>query len=404
MRFLTVCRHGPDKPDSGASDSLPMVGPDAKHPAQPFGAVNPPVVRSSTFVFPNAATGAARFAGEPGLIYSRLGNPTVRALEEHIAALEGAEDAVCLASGMAAIHATFMGHLKPGARLVADDCIYGCTHSLIEQLAGWGVEVTWVDSTKPAELRAAIGAGVDLVFLETPMNPTTRMVDLEEAAEWVHAAGGKLVVDNTFATPIGQQPLALGADIVIHSLTKAINGHSDLLGGAVVGTPEMLGPIRLWQKDAGGIMDAETAWQCLRGARTLNVRVNAMNSAAFAMASTLEAMGHKVRHPSLESHPDHEIAQRQMPGGCCVLTIDLGTVPAAMAFVDGLEVFQNAVSLGGFESLASHPASTTHACLGPEAQARAGITPGLVRLSVGLDDYDALLADVLQALPAVLKA
>ncbi len=378
-----------------------MVGPNPQHPAQPFGAVNPPVVRSSTFVFPDAATGAARFAGEPGLIYSRLGNPTVRALEEHIAALEGAEDAVCLASGMAAIHATLMGHLKPGARLVVDDCIYGCTHSLIEQLAGWGVEVTWVDSTRPDELRAAIGAGVDMVFLETPMNPTTRMVDLEEAAEWTHAAGGLLVVDNTFATPIGQNPVKLGADIIVHSLTKAINGHSDLLGGAVVGPSELLGPVRLWQKDAGGIMDAETAYQCLRGARTLKVRVEAMNQNAQLLAMTLEANGHKVRHPSLPSHPDHAIAQKQMPGGCCILTIDLGTPEAAMAFVDRLQIFQNAVSLGGFESLASHPASTTHACLGPDAQARAGITPGLVRLSVGLDDYDAMLADLQQALPAV---
>ncbi len=381
-----------------------MAGPNHQHPAQPFGAVNPPVVRSSTFVFPDAATGAARFAGEPGLIYSRLGNPTVRALEEHLAALEGADDAVCLASGMAAIHATFMGHLGPGARLVADDCIYGCTHSLIEQLARWGVEVTWVDSTKPDELRAAIGAGVDMVFLETPMNPTTRVVDVEQAAEWVHAAGGILVVDNTFATPIVQQPLRLGADIVVHSLTKAINGHSDLLGGAVIASTELLGPVRLWQKDAGGIMDAETAWQCLRGARTLKVRVEAMSAAAFAMATVLEERGHKVGHPRLASHPDHAIAEKQMPGGCCILTVDLGTAAAAMSFVDSLKIFQNAVSLGGFESLASHPASTTHACLGPDAQARAGITQGMVRLSVGLDDYDAMLADVLQALPAVLKA
>ncbi len=369
-----------------------------------FGAVNPPVVRSSTFVFPDAATGAARFAGEPGLIYSRLGNPTVRALEEHLAGLEQAQDAVCLASGMAAIHATFMGHLRPGSKLVVDDCVYGCTHSLIEQLAGWGVEVTWVDSTQPDLLQAAIHDGADMVFLETPMNPTTRMVDLAQAAAWTHAVGGMLVVDNTFATPIGQNPLALGADLVVHSLTKAINGHSDLLGGAVIGSTERLGPVRLWQKDAGGVMDAETAWQCLRGARTLRVRVEAMNRDAEQLARTLEDYGHKVRHPALESHPDHHIARRQMPGGCCIVTIDLGTPEAAMAFIDGLQVFENAVSLGGFESLASHPASTTHACLGPDAQARAGITPGLVRLSVGLDGFERLLADVQQALPAIVTA
>ncbi len=376
-----------------------MVVSDAQHPVQPFGAVNPPVVRSSTFVFPDAATGARRFAGEEGLIYSRLGNPTVRALEEHLAGLEGAEDAVALASGMAAIHATLMGHLGPGKRLVADDCVYGCTHSLIQQLAAWGVEVTWVDATQPDALQAAIGDDVAVVFLETPMNPTTRMVDLEQAASWTHAAGGLLVVDNTFATPIVQQPIRHGADIVVHSLTKAINGHSDLLGGAVVGSTELLGPVRIWQKDAGGIMDPETAWQCLRGARTLKVRVEAMAAAARDIATTLEAEGRTVVHPGLPSHPDHAIAAKQMQGGCCILTIDLGSMEAAQRFVDGLRVFQNAVSLGGFESLASHPASTTHACLGPDAQARAGITPGLVRMSVGLDDPAALLEDIRQALP-----
>ena len=369
--------------------------------SHPYGAVNPPVVRSSTFTFPSAAEGAARFAGtSPGLIYSRLGNPTVRALEEHLAGLEGAEDAVCLASGMAAVHAALMGHLRPGARLVTDDCVYGCTHSLIEQLAGWGVQVTWVDSTDPDALRAAIGDGVDMVYLETPMNPTTRLVDLAQAAAWTHGAGGLLAVDNTFAAPLGQQPLALGADLVVHSLTKAINGHSDLLGGAVVGPTALLGPVRLWQKDAGGIMDPETAFQCLRGARTLPVRIAAMTQNAARIATELGEMGLRVVHPGLPGHPDFAIAQRQLKG-CSVLTVDLGTLEAAMAFVDGLCVFQNAVSLGGFESLASHPASTTHACLGPEAQARAGITPGLVRLSVGLEPVDDLLADIKQALPLV---
>jgi methionine-gamma-lyase len=373
-----------------------------RHTAQPYGAVNPPIVRSSTFVFPDAATGAARFAGaEAGLIYSRLGNPTVRSLETYLAELEGAEDAVALASGMAAIHAVFMGHLGPGKRLVADDCVYGCTHSLIEQMARWGVEVTWVDSTKPDELRAAIADGVDIVFLETPMNPTTRIVDIEQAARWTHESGGLLMVDNTFATPICQRPLEFGADIVVHSLTKAINGHSDVLGGAVVSSTELLGPVRLWQKDAGGIMDAETASQILRGARTLRVRVESMNGHAATMAAALEADGYQVGHPSLASHPDFAMAQRQMPGGCCVMTIDVETAEAAMAVVNSLQVFQNAVSLGGYESLASHPASTTHACLGPDAQARAGITPGMVRFSVGLDSFDDMMADLRQALPAI---
>ncbi len=365
---------------------------------QPHGAVNVPIYRSSTFVFPNAAEGAARFAGTSNeVFYSRLGNPTVRALETMVADLEGAEDAVAFASGMGAIHATLMGHLKPGARLVADDCVYGCTHSLIQQLAAWGVQVTWVDSSDPEALRAAIGDGVDVVFLESPMNPTTRMVDISRAAEATHAAGGILIVDNTFATPLGQRPLELGADLVVHSLTKAMNGHSDLLAGAVVGPSHLLDPARVWRKDAGSVLDADTASLCMRGIRTLGVRWRAMTRDAMQLANTLRDQGHAVRHPLLAGHPDYELAQRQL-AGCSVLTIDLGSAEVAMAFVDALEVFQNAVSLGGYESLASHPASTTHACLGPEAQGRAGITPGLVRLSVGLEGYDALLDDVESAL------
>lgn len=379
-----------------------MEGPLAGHPVQnPYGAVNPPVVRSSTFTFPTAAEGAARFQGGPGLIYTRLDNPTTAALEQELARLEGAEGAVATGSGMGAIHIALMSLLRPGARLVADDCVYGCTHALLRKLERWGVELVSVQTSDPDTLRSAIGDGVDVVFLETPMNPNLRMVDLEQAAEWTHAAGGKLVVDNTFATPIAQNPLRHGADLVVHSLTKGVNGHADIIAGAVVGPESLLGSVREWRKDAGPTLDPDAAYMVLRGARTLGLRVERMNESALHLAKVLRADGVKVRHPMLPDHPDHAVARRQMPLGGHVFTLDLGTQEAAQAFLDNVRVFQCAVSLGGVESLAQHPATMTHAGLTPEDQARAEITPGLVRLSVGIEPVEELLADIRQALAAV---
>lgn len=386
-----------------------MVAPSAARspePANPYGAVNPPIVRSSTFTYPSGKEGARRFAvaggaqnrGEPGLFYSRMENPTVVALETHIAKLEGAEACVATASGMGAIFTAFMGHLKPGARVVADPCVYGCTHTLLQKLGKWGIQVTHCDTSDPAQLEAAIGKHVDLVFLETPMNPTLRLVDIQRAARLTHRAGGILVVDNTFATPAVQKPLALGADLVVHSLTKAINGHSDLLAGAVVGSTARLAPVREWRKDAGAVLDPDTAWHVLRGAQTLEVRSERANGSALALARALAAEGLPVSHPLLATHPDHAIAQAQMPGGCCVLTLDLGTESAAMLFQDRLKLFQRAVSLGGYESLVSHPWSTTHSAMAEETRRQAGITPGLVRMSVGIEPLEAILQDVFTAL------
>lgn len=363
----------------------------------PYGAINPPIVRSSTFMAPTAAEAARRFAGEDGLFYSRMGNPTVLELESTLARLEGAEACVATSSGMAAIHCALMGVLKPGSRIVADPCVYGCTHTLLDKLAAWGVEVVRCETADPDALKRAIGKRVDAVFIETPMNPTLRVVDLRRAAEWTHKAGGLLVVDNTFCTPLGQKPLELGADLVVHSLTKGINGHSDLLAGAVLGNESLVAKARDWRKDAGAVLDADTAWLVLRGARTLRLRVEAANQGALDIAEALEAEGLAVRHPMLSDHPDHEVAAAQM-AGCCVLTLDLGTAEKAMRFLDRLQVFTRAVSLGGYESLATHPWSTTHSAM-PEAHRRAaGVTPGLVRLSVGIEGTQVLLEDVLQAL------
>jgi methionine-gamma-lyase len=370
----------------------------------PYGAVNPPVVRSSTFAYPDAAEGARRFAvaggacpGEPGLFYSRMDNPTVAALEQHLAELEGAEACIATASGMGAIHCALMATLRPGSRIVADPCVYGCTHTLLEKLESWGVEVTRCDTSDPKALAQAIGKKVDVVFLETPMNPTLAVVDLRDAAEMTHRAGGLLIVDNTFCTPAGQQPLKLGADLVVHSLTKGINGHSDLLGGAVVGPHALVKKAWDWRKDAGAIMDPETAWLCLRGARTLRLRFQESAANALAIATRLDAEGLKVQHPMLATHPHNDVAAAQMEG-CYVLTVDLDSASAAMAFLDRLELIQRAVSLGGYESLASHPWSTTHSAMPEALRRRAGITPGLVRISVGIEPVEDVLTDILAAL------
>ncbi len=378
--------------------------PSERTQDHPFGAVNPPIVRSSTFTYPTAAEGARRFAvaggaaGEPGLFYSRMENPTVRALEDHLAKLEGAEACIATASGMGAVHCALMGLLKPGSRLVADPCVYGCTHTLLNKLKAWGVHVIEADTSDPKALARAIGDHVDVVFIETPMNPTLRLVDLERAAKATHAAGGLLVVDNTFCTPIGQRPLQLGADLVVHSLTKGINGHSDLLAGAVMGRAELVAKAWDWRKDAGAILDADTAWLCLRGAQTLRVRFEAAVASTMEIVGALSAEGLKVSHPLLVGHPDAKVAAKQMPAGCSVFTIDLDSPSAAMRFLDRLQVFARAVSLGGYESLACHPGSTTHSAMKEETRRKAGITPGLVRLSVGIEGTDVLLGDILQAL------
>ncbi|MFO1533855.1 MAG: PLP-dependent aspartate aminotransferase family protein [Thermoplasmatota archaeon] len=382
-----------------------MAGRRRVAPDHPYGAVNPPIVRSSTFSYPTAAEGARRFAvaggdgsqGEPGLFYSRMDNPTVAALENHLAQLEGGEAALATASGMAAIHCALMSLLKPGSRVVADPCVYGCTHTLLGKLRDWAVKVTLVDTSDAAALDAAVRKGVDVVFIETPMNPTLRVVDLQHAAKVTHKAGGLLVVDNSFCTPVAQQPLSLGADLVVHSLTKGVNGHSDLLGGAVIGPKRLVDKAWEWRKDAGAIMDAETAWLVLRGSHTMELRVSRSSESALALAQTLQAQGIKVTHPLLKGHPDHKVAKAQM-SGCAVLTIDLDSAKAAMSFLDRLKLFTRAVSLGGYESLACHPASTTHASLGAEGQAKAGITPGLIRLAVGIEPYEAIAEDVLGAL------
>jgi methionine-gamma-lyase len=376
-----------------------------KAAVNPYGAVNPPIVRSSTFSYPTAAEGARRFAvaggdasqGAPGLFYSRMENPTVAALEDHLAHLEGAEACIATASGMAAIHCALMGLLRPGAHVVADPCVYGCTHTLLSRLRGWGVKVTLVDTADPQALRAAVRKGVDVVFLETPMNPTLRVADIRQAAKLTHDAGGLLLVDNTFCTPVSQRPLELGADLVVHSLTKGVNGHSDLLGGAIMGPAHLVAKAWEWRKDAGAILDPETAWLALRGSHTLELRVRQASDSALRLARTLRSEGLRVSHPLLSGHPDHDVATSQM-SGCAVLTLDLDSAKAAMAFLDRLKLFTRAVSLGGYESLACHPASTTHAALGPKGQAAAGITPGLVRLAVGVEPYEAILEDVLSAL------
>ncbi len=380
-----------------------MTPPTTRQAAKyAYGAVTPPIVRSSTFETDDAGTLANRFAGTAtGPIYTRLGNPTVQALEAELASAEGGEACVATASGMGAIHVALMSLLKPGATLVVDHCVYGCTHSLLAKLQKWGVKVVATDLYDPVKVADALAGGVAVVFAETPMNPNLRLVDIRALADATHAAGGVLVIDNTFATPIVQQPLALGADLVVHSLTKGINGHSDLLAGAVIGSKSLVQGCWEWVKDAGAVIDPDTAWLVWRGMQTMRLRITAQCASAASLAATLWERGLHVRHPLLPDHPDHALARAQMPMGVGVVSLELGTQASAMAFLDRLHVFRRAVSLGGVESLVSHPASTTHAAIPGAERAKAGITEGLVRLSVGIEDYEMLLDDVTQALAGV---
>lgn len=364
------------------------------------GPVTEPVVRSSTFEASTAADLANRFEEGDGHVYSRVSNPTVDALEAEVADMEGAEAAAATSSGMGAIHVTLMALLEPGARVVVDPCTYGCTYSLLERLASWGVEVVPCDTADEQDLASTLEAGADVLFVETPMNPTLRCVDLEGGGDLSEAADARLVVDNTFATPASQRPLDHGADVVVHSLTKAVNGHSDVLAGAVVGPADVIEDVEGWRKDAGPVLDPETAWLVLRGAETLPLRVEHAQRTALELARDLEARGHRVRHPHLASHPDVELARRQMDG-CLVFTLDAGDARRARRLVDGLDTFRGAVSLGGVESLVCHPASTTHAPMDDAARREAGILDGLVRFSVGVEPADELGADLAGALEDV---
>jgi methionine-gamma-lyase len=372
-----------------------------------YGEVSVPIFQTSTFAFPSAEAGADRFLGkEPGFIYTRLGNPTIKALEECVAALEEGAVGHAAATGMAAIAAVFLGLLGQGDHLLAGDCLYGPTHVIIErELPRFGISATFVDTANPGQVAAAIRPDTRMLFLETPANPSLKITDLAAVARITREHQVLLAVDNTFATPHLQRPLTLGADMVIHSLTKALNGHSDVIGGMiVVNDAEISKKIKRILTLFGGTMDPHQAWLILRGVRTLALRVEKACANAGKLATFLEKHPRVdwVAYPGLAHHPSHDIAKKQMDAFGTILCFGVkGGLEAGRKLLNHLNLITLAVSLGGVESLIEHPASMTHAGMPREERLAAGIGDEMVRLSVGCEDVEDLMADLDQALGAI---
>ena len=361
------------------------------------GAVNVPIYLSSTFELTGIGT-------DKGWDYSRAGNPTRDRLEEALAVLEGGTSGHAFASGMAAIYA-LVATLSAGDHVMVSSNVYGGTQRLFNQvIRNYGIEIEYVDMGDLAVVEAAIKPSTKLIHVETPTNPIMSLTDIAAVSTLAHAHGVEVSVDNTFMSPVLQSPLALGADIVMHSTTKFLNGHSDGLGGALIGSkPEHKERFLLVQKAAGGILSPFECVLVLRGIKTLPLRMKAHEENGRAVAEFLSTQSKLTRlaYPGLKSHPQHELAVRQQKGFGSMMSFDLGTTEKAGRFLGAVKLFLNAESLGGVESLASHSATTTHAALGDEERQRLGITQGLVRLSVGIEDKDDLIADLEQALAAV---
>ena len=371
-----------------------------------YGALVTPIYNSSTFIFDSTAQGAARFAlEEPGYIYTRIGNPTCAALEETLARLEGGEAALSTVSGMGAITATIWTCISAGEEIVADKTLYGCTFEFFEHhLSRFGVKVHFIEMTREEELRAALNEKTRIVYLETPANPNLKITDIEKTAKIAHEYNPaiKVICDNTFASPYLRQPLKLGADIVVHSATKYINGHGDLLAGFVVSDQETINQIRLVGiKDmTGAFMPANEASLVERGLKTLEIRMQRHCSNAMAVARYLQGNPkvEKVFYPGLEDHEGHDIAAKQMRdfGGMVSFIVKGGREKAAIV-ADNVKVATLAVSLGATETLIEHPASMTHSPYTEEELEAAGIAPGLIRFSVGLENPEDIIADLQQA-------
>jgi cystathionine beta-lyase/cystathionine gamma-synthase len=368
-----------------------------QRPDPTTGAIMPPIYQTSTYVQPAL--------GEPleGYEYARVSNPTRDALQANVAALEGGRYGAAFASGLAAIEA-IVKHLSAGDHVVSEENTYGGTPRMFNTiLRRLGIEFTYVDGRDPDQIRQALRPNTRLIHLETPTNPMMRITDLAAAAEIGRAAGVTTCVDNTFASPYNQRPLELGIDVVVHSTTKYLNGHSDVVGGIVVtGDDEWAEHLYYMQKAAGAVPGPMDAWLALRGTKTLAVRMEAHNRNGLAMAEFLaeHPRVESVNYPGLPSHPQHELAARQMKGFSGMISMELGSLERARAVVEATRVFSLAESLGGVESLIGHPAMQTHAAVDPAHRNAMGITDGLVRLSVGIEDVDDLIEDIAQALDA----
>ncbi len=369
-----------------------------------FGPVVPPIYQVSTFAFENAEHGAALFAGVGhGYIYSRMGNPTVEALERSIAALEGGYAALACASGMAAIHTTLVGLLQQGDHMICSDAVYGPTCVLVETiLSRFGIESTLVDTSDLSAVERALRPNTKAVFVETPGNPTLVITDLEAICRLAHEHGAVVVVDNTFMSPILQQPLRWGVDVVVHSLTKFLNGHADVVGGMIVVKDEArYGSFRKLLNHLGGVLPPLESFLVHRGIKTLALRMRRHCENAQKVAEFLESHGEVewVRYPGLESHPQYQVGRKQMSGSGGMVSFSLkGGLEAGRRMMNSVELCRLAVSLGGVETLIQHPASMTHASMGREARERANISDGLVRVSVGIENAADIIADLEQAL------
>ncbi|MGI2194257.1 methionine gamma-lyase [Shewanella baltica] len=374
------------------------------HEREAFGALVTPLYQSATFVFESAQQGGERFAGnEPGYIYTRLGNPTTAELERKMAILEGAEAAAATASGMGAVSAALLANLQMGDHLVASNAVYGCTYALMTtQFARFGIEVSLVDFSSVAEIEAAIKSNTKVIFCETPVNPHLQVFDLAAIATIAKRHQLVSIVDNTFMTPLLQRPLDFGIDLVIHSATKYLNGHGDVIAGIVCGSEEQLHKVKYEiLKDIGAVISPHDAWLILRGLKTLDVRLQRHCDSAQRVAEFLAEHPsiNRVYYPGLASHQGHKFIGQQMKRAGGVIAFELAAnLEEAMAFVGYLSLFSIAVSLGDAESLIQHPASMTHSPYTPEARASAGIGDNLLRISIGLEDCDDIIADLSQAL------
>lgn len=368
------------------------------------GPVVPPIYQTSTFKFESTSHGASLFAGkEKGYIYSRMLNPTIEAMEDALAELEGGHKALGCGSGMAAINTAFTALLESGDHVVCSKAVYGPTTTLLATvMTKFGIETTFVDASDLDQIKEAMRPNTKVVYIETPGNPTLEIADLEEAAKIAHDNDAKLVVDNTFMSPALQKPFELGADVVVHSMTKFLNGHADVVAGVIIVKDEdTYKHFRKILNQLGGVIDPFNAFLVHRGLKTLGMRMERHTENSQKIAEFLEAHPKVkwVKYPGLKSHPQHEIAEKQHKGHGGMIAIELeGGFKAGETMMNSVEFCQLAVSLGGVESLVQHPASMTHASMGKESRESAGITDGLVRVSVGTENVEDIIADLEQAL------
>jgi len=372
-----------------------------------YNEVSEAIFMTQGFVYDSAEQAETRFQqlGDDEFIYARYGNPTVRMFEDRIAAFEGAEDAFATASGMAAVNGALVSMLKAGDHVVSARALFGsCLYILEEVLTRYGVEVSFVDGTDLAQWEAVIRPDTKAVFFESISNPTLEVIDIVAVSKLAHAVGATVVVDNVFSTPVYSNAIALGADVVVYSATKHIDGQGRALGGVVLGTKDYVrGVLEPYLKHTGGALSPFSAWLMLKGMETLELRVRAQTASPQMLAEALE--GHnalsRVLYPGLRSHPQHALCHAQMGAGGTVLALDLGSQERAFKFLNALKIVVISNNLGDAKSIATHPATTTHQRLADDQKAALGITPGLVRLSVGLEGGNDLLRDVENALLAL---